>query len=829
MSMVLADAPRQAAGFRAPGSDWLGAIDTAEGAGIAAFIRRRQERLSLAIIIVSVIAFIAAVPFAARYAGELPAFIPAYEAGVVVIDLITAVLLFGEFSEHRTAPLLILAAGYLFAAIMIVPHAISYPGLLSPSGWLGGGGQTTAWLYIFWHGGFPLFVIAYAVASRARVAAIRLLTPATLLMAILCLIGVCGLLTTVAIDADHLLPVIMAGSGYTPAMRVIVDAVLGLTLVALFCLICNRPYALLDLWLMVVMNAWLLDIALSAAINAHRFDLGFYAGRAYGLLAATFVLVSILVEGSKLRSRLAVVTVRLEEQARALDSSVQQGARQLAASNQRLAAIIDASPVAIFMIDPNGLVQLWTPAAEHVFGYSEAEALGRVPPYLSDEQAADMRGSLALAASDPQARGFREHQRVRKDGAIIDISVRWARVNDENGAMLGLMYAVSDRTDVKKIEEQLRHSQKMEAIGNLTGGLAHDFNNLLGIIIGNLDLLLDLKAGDTDVEEFAREALAAATRGADLNRRLLAFARKQPLNPQRCDVNELVGGITQLLRRTLGEDIEVALELGGNVWPVVVDPAQLESSLTNLANNARDAMSGGGRLMIATSNRYLDEDYCSQHAELAPGRYVLVEITDNGRGMAPNILTHIFEPFFTTKEPGKGTGLGLSMVFGFMKQSGGHLNVYSEIGIGTTFRLYLRAAPSNVDAAVEAEIAPAPPGHGETVLVVEDNPSLRRVVVRQLSELGYCVLEAEDAQAALRLLEQRPVQLLLTDLVMPGEIGGSELAYMATARWPGLKVLLTSGFPEKKYDSSNLVPAQLLSKPYRKEDLARATYGALHS
>jgi nitrogen-specific signal transduction histidine kinase/CheY-like chemotaxis protein len=385
-------------------------------------------------------------------------------------------------------------------------------------------------------------------------------------------------------------------------------------------------------------------------------------------------------------------------------------------------------------------------------------------------------------------------------------------------------------TERRTVEEQLRQAQKMEAIGNLTGGMAHDFNNLLGIIIGNLDLLRDRQSGDPDALELTGEALDAALRGADLTRRLLAFARRQPLQPERADVNALIAGIVKLLERTLGEQIQITLDLNPDTWPVVVDPAQLESALTNLATNARDAMHGGGQLIIVTGNRSLDADYTSQHAEVEPGDYALIEVSDTGTGMAPEVASHIFEPFYTTKEPGKGTGLGLSMVFGFIKQSGGHINVYSEVGIGTTFRLFLPRADAGAEAGGTVVPATLVRGNGETVLAVEDNTSLRRVVVRQLTELGYRVLEAEDAQTALRVLESEPVDLLFSDIVMPGGTSGYELARTALSGCPAIKIVLTSGFPEQKIaGDANAPNLRLLSKPYRKDELGRILRDVLDS
>jgi CheY-like chemotaxis protein len=362
----------------------------------------------------------------------------------------------------------------------------------------------------------------------------------------------------------------------------------------------------------------------------------------------------------------------------------------------------------------------------------------------------------------------------------------------------------------------------MEAIGNLTGGLAHDFNNLLSVVIGNLDLLREQLTKGSGLDDLANDALQAALRGAELTRRLLAFARRQPLQPKIVDVNELIDGVSRMLSRTLGSNVEISPRLGADVWPVVVDPVQLEACLVNLAANARDAMPRGGKLQILTDNRHLDADYAGLYPGLAPGDYTLVEVTDSGTGMPPEILDKIFEPFFTTKQEGRGTGLGLSMVFGFMKQSDGHINVYSEPGVGTTFRLYLPRATTAADKAGAADTTAFALGGEETILAVEDNPGLRQLVVRQLKQLGYRCLEAEDGPSALRMLEANEVHLLFSDVIMPGGMSGYELGRAARSRWPKLKVLLTSGFPEEKLNGNGEPPwsMRLLLKPYRKEDLA---------
>jgi PAS domain S-box-containing protein len=440
---------------------------------------------------------------------------------------------------------------------------------------------------------------------------------------------------------------------------------------------------------------------------------------------------------------------------------------------------------------------------------------------------------LVLAVRAQLAAGIRpdpmECRIIRPDGSLRHISREWEIIRDDAGDPVQSLCTIQDITERRHTEEQLRQAQKMEAIGNLTGGMAHDFNNLLGIIVGNLDLARERIGSDRELSEIVDEALDAAWRGADLTRRLLAFARRQPLRPARVDVNELVADTVRLLRRLLGEDIEISLELAEKVWPVAADPAQLEASLTNLATNARDAMPNGGRLIITSANSHLDADYAAVHADVAAGEFVMIGVSDTGIGMSAEIASRIFEPFFTTKEAGKGTGLGLSMVFGFLRQSGGHVNVYSEPGVGTTFRLYLPRLTTEALPREVAQARPVEPAAGETVLVVEDNPAMRRIALRQLRELGYRVVECDRAAAALELLQREPVDLLFTDLVMPGGLDGIALARMAAERWPMLKIVLTSGFPQARVDGSGelLGELQLLSKPYRKEELAAALRAAL--
>ena len=356
-------------------------------------------------------------------------------------------------------------------------------------------------------------------------------------------------------------------------------------------------------------------------------------------------------------------------------------------------------------------------------------------------------------------------------------------------------------------------------IAALTGGIAHDFNNLLAVIIGNLDLLREGNVDDGEAPGLLSEALASALRGAALAQRLLVVARHQKLQPARLDINALIGGMAERVGRELGETIGVSLELLPELWPVMADPGQLEASLAALVANARDAMGNGGRLIIGTRNGHLDADYAGEHPGVRPGDYAIIEVSDTGSGMSRAVASRAFEPFFTTKERGLGSGLGLTMVEGFLAQSGGHIDVSSEPGIGTAIRLYL---PRLAALAARAEPVAASGGN-ETVLVVEDDAAMRRIVRRQLYELGYRVLEAEHATAALRLLETESVAVLFSDIVTPGSIDGIALARTAASRWPELKILLTSGFPQAARDGYGAANGfRLLAKPYRREELARA-------
>jgi signal transduction histidine kinase/DNA-binding response OmpR family regulator len=475
---------------------------------------------------------------------------------------------------------------------------------------------------------------------------------------------------------------------------------------------------------------------------------------------------------------------------------------------------------------------IWSPEMYRLRGLPQGgppPTQADLPNFVDGEDLPRVRAWTELLASGGRPPAI-EFGLARPDGEMRRVIFEGTELRDERGRIIGTAGTLRDVTEQRLTEHQLVQAQKMEAIGTLTGGLAHDFNNLLGVVIGNIDLLRELAADRPEFEELAKDALDAALRGADLTRRLLAFARRQPLSPTRVAANELIANITKLLNRSLGEQVEIRLDLAPDLWPTNVDPAQLEAAIANLATNARDAMPKGGRLTVATRNVHLDGDYVSAHMEAAPGDYIVIEVSDTGSGIPPEIVGRIFEPFFTTKEQGKGTGLGLSMVFGFIRQSGGHINVYSEPGEGTTFRLYLprdlrdAAAPAARPAAASAK------GGGERILLVEDDAKLSEIVAKQLASLGYGIVTAGNASAAKALIERgETVDLLLTDIVMPGGRSGIDLAYEVSKHHPSLKIVLTSGFPDARFNDNptTALPWRLLSKPYRKEDLARAVRDAL--
>jgi PAS domain S-box-containing protein len=512
-----------------------------------------------------------------------------------------------------------------------------------------------------------------------------------------------------------------------------------------------------------------------------------------------------------------------------------QAQNALRESAQMARGIIATALDAFVQIDQAGRIVEWNPQAEAVFGWSREEALGGL---LSDMIVPDRhRHAHLCGVADFVKNGEgtiigrrREIAAVRRDGQEITVELAITALRQRTGYVFnGFIRDVTERVGA---EERLRQTQKLEAVGQLTGGVAHDFNNILTVITGTIDILADAVADRPKLAAIARMINEAADRGSELTQRLLAFARKQPLQPRQTDVNGLIVDTAKLLRPALGEQIEIESMLEADIWPALIDPSQLSAALLNLALNARDAMADGGKLTLETGNVVLDESYAPSNPDVNPGAYVMIVVSDTGTGIAEGIRDKVFEPFFTTKEPGKGTGLGLSMVYGFVKQSGGHIKIYSEVGHGTTIRLYLpRAAePAGQPADAAMPIAPVACG-SESILVVEDDALVRDYVITQLASLGYSTLAASNGPEALHLIDEgAQFDLLFTDVIMPG-MNGRQLSDEAMKRRPSVKVLYTSGYTENAIlHHGRLDPdVLLLAKPYRKSDLARMVRQAIEA
>ena len=897
-----------------------------------------ERNAALWVVGISAILFALAVPYAGMPLTPVPAFVASYQSALAINDIITAVLLFSQFAVLRSRALLMLSSGYLFTAAVALVHAMTFPGLFAPNGLLGSGPQTTAWLYMAWHGGFPLLVLFYALTKnrRAQVAA----APSQAVLLSVVVVAIVIVTITYIVTAQHdILPILLAGGHYTPIQIGIISAVWCLSLAALAALFFRKNRSVLDVWLMVVMCAWLFDIALSGIVNSGRFDLGFYAGRIYGLAAATFVLAVLLIENVALQAQMTRLVGSLRRQAAS--------ERDYHGERERLfSAVVESSNDAIVTKSLDGIITAWNRAAEQLFGYAAAEVVGKhirtvVPPERRDE----MYNILERIGRGETIDAY-ETERLRKNGSVVEVMLTVFPLRSGSGEIIGASEIARDLTESKRtqrelsreIEErqrifetsqdlilvtdpigtfvqvspsamaivgyqpeemvghsavefihpddlgatrdemraarsgkqkrsfearyihkdghevvlnwmgtwsqpvrrhffigrdvtgqraaeaQFRQAQKMDAVGQLTGGVAHDFNNILTVITGTIGILQDAVADRPELVSIARLIDDAADRGAQLTRHLLAFARKQPLQPRETDVNALVVEAAKLLRPTLGEQIEISSKLADDTWPAMVDPSQLTTAVINLALNARDAMSAGGKLTLETRNVYLDEAYAGMHSEVAVGNYVMIAVSDTGAGIAPENLEKVFDPFYTTKEVGKGTGLGLSMVFGFVKQSGGHLKIYSEVGHGTSVKIYLPRATGSPESVQESAVAPVVEGGTETVLIVEDDALVRQYVLTQVRSLGYTTLEAANATEALALIAAHPaIDLLFTDVIMPGAMNGRQLADEATQRRPALKTLFTSGYTENAImHHGRLDPGvHLLAKPYRKPELAR--------
>jgi PAS domain S-box-containing protein len=489
---------------------------------------------------------------------------------------------------------------------------------------------------------------------------------------------------------------------------------------------------------------------------------------------------------------------------------------------------------AIYMLDPQGHITNWNTGAQHIKGYKADEIIGEhFSRFYTPEDLEARVPWRAMETAKREGRFTAEGWRQRKDGTRFWAGVAIDAIRDEHGVLIGFAKVTRDLTErreaqleLERSQQALFQSQKMEAVGQLTGGLAHDFNNLLTGIVGSLDLMKQRLAQGriNELERYITAAQGASSRAATLTHRLLAFSRQQTLEPKAIDANRLVSNMEELVRRTVGHSIEIETVLAAGLWPCFCDPNQLENAILNLCINARDAMPDGGRVTIETANTWVDQ-VAAIERDMPRGQYVAVCVTDTGTGMPPEVASRAFDPFFTTKPAGKGTGLGLSMIYGFAKQSNGQVRIYSEMGHGTTVRIYLPRHHGKPIEVVEAEDRNQLPRAeaGETVLVVDDEPTVRMLVGDTLADLGYQAIEAADAASGLKVLQSDvKIDLLITDFGLPGGMNGKQMVDAARARRPDLKVLFITGYAENAAVSNgHLEPGMhVLSKPFPMDKLA---------
>jgi signal transduction histidine kinase/CheY-like chemotaxis protein len=797
--------------------------------------QRQAILLSLLIAVVTT----ALIPFADGHWANVAAFLPAYQTATICCYAVVAYLIFGYFRQTGQRALLYLWGGCVYTSAILLVQFFSFPSAFVPDIRLLGGSQTPSWLWFFWHLGSTGMLFGYAM-SEWRSAGARVREPTAAFVKCLALTMGALALSVLAVTIWHdALPIVdVAGdfsritrTGYAPLIQVIIVAALAMLWRA------TRFATPISAWLGVAMVALVFDNAITMA-GGTRLSIGWYVGRINALVSALVMLVLYLKEVNRVYLNAAA---NAGELARAND--------RLASEHARLMNLFEQAPgfVAVLAGDEHHF-QIVNAAFQRlvgtraVLGRKLREALPELAGQgyfeLIDAVRAHGRAHVGTAMTMSLYReagaGLEElhidvlfQPNVDADGAVTGIFIQGNDVTEERRARLEvarhqehLETLVRDRTrSLEDTQTALLHAQKLEAIGKLTGGVAHDFNNVLHIINGNIDLIRMLTPANDKVHGRCESAQGAIKRGAKLSSQLLSFARKQPLQPDAIALRDVFANIDLLLKRAVGERVEVRLEIGDDAWNVKVDPQQLENVILNLALNASDAMPTGGALTIAADN--LTRDGVD---------VVHLRFSDTGEGMPAEVKARAFEPFFSTKGVGKGTGLGLSMAYGFVKQSGGDIDIDSAPGAGTTVHILLPRTEESTAAAALALARKAAPlaiveGGNELVLVVDDERDIQDNVAAMLRELGYRVLTASSADEAVALLDQHGrIDLLFTDVIMPGQISATDLAERARARHPTIRVLFTSGYTENAVIHNGRLDegVNLLSKPYGRAELAGA-------
>ena len=518
-----------------------------------------------------------------------------------------------------------------------------------------------------------------------------------------------------------------------------------------------------------------------------------------------------------------------QELRRAHEELSQRTAGQIGEYRAKLASIIDSSEDAILAKSRDGTITAWNRGAERIYGYTAEEVIGKNISMLVPSDLPDEIPEILRKIAHGESIEHYESVRVTKDGRRLDVSISVSPLRDVHGEIVGASAIARDITAQRRAEDQLRQAQKMEAIGRLAGGVAHDFNNVLGIINACAEFLRDRIDAASEPALYVENIKKATDRGAALTRQLLAFSRKQVVKPVILDLNDRLKDITKLLRPLMGDDVEIQVVPRTQSAIMEADPGQLDQIVMNLAVNAKDAMPKGGRFILETDVVDFDQHFADQHQPLKPGKYVMLAVSDTGSGMEKETLSRIFEPFFTTKEPGKGTGLGLSTVYGIAQQSGGHIWVYSELGRGTTFKVYLPSAAHKLASSSSVEAEAAAPRRVARILLVEDDEIMRSLTCKLLQEQGYSVVEANNGKVALDWAEANPgqIDLLLTDVVMPA-MSGPELAERLARSHSGLKVVYMSGYTGELMEASErLKHGILLEKPFTRTALLNTLHQTL--
>jgi signal transduction histidine kinase/CheY-like chemotaxis protein len=781
---------------------------------------RLQRRLAALLCVVAVVATAMLIPAAGLQMPTMPGFLVLNQSALVLVYGFTTWLLLVQYRRTGAVPLLVLSAGSLCTTAAVTLQLVCFPNVFGPGVLIGQGAATLTWLWNIWHLCPPLFALIYALVERSgrlpvtqpgQVKAVAVGTAASMI-AVMAVLGfvVCRYTSVLPrmVDADGGYWAITT-SGVGPALIVLnIGALVALCWA-------TRLRNVLQLWVAVALVLLLLDNVITD-LGAIRGSVGWFVGRIEALLAGLVVLGVYIQEVDHLYGR-AELAAASREQARAEAQS----------ARDSLDIALEASCMGDWQFDlATGHVGR-TLRHDRLFGYEALRPNWTAATFIEHVHPEDR--PVAQAAFDAAMQTGRLELECRIQRADTG-AVRWLAVygrtsHDRAGRSIGMAGCLLDVTDRHLTDERLRQAERMEAVGQLTGGVAHDFNNLLTVILGNLELIMRRPGDPARVERLAKVALTAGRRGTDLTDKLLSFSRRQMVQPETVNLNRLIADFRPLLQQAVGATVEVSLDLDPGLDPVRLDQNQFQAVLLNLAGNARDAMPSGGTLRVHTSNVKVGPDLAPDMPELVPGNYLLTIISDTGIGMDEAMAARAFEPFFTTKEVGKGTGLGLSQVYGFVRQSGGHCRLRTAPGQGFALEIFLPRVSDTVrEETLPSNVVPIrPAAHGEVVLIVEDEQAVREMAAESLEGLGYKVVTAPDARIAMDVLRgPSRVDVLFSDVVMPGGMNGAQLAMQAREIRGGLKVLLTSGYMATATGGSRDLPegVPLLRKPYMREDLA---------